>query len=247
MSLFYHFWKIWLRASDSKENASKEISIELPTQNILKTNKDIAEKLITEDIEISYSNLTYIIDQYDRIVREMICEGYSVKTNNVIFTPRLSGKWDNECTEFDPKIHKCFVDCTLSPETHNAIGSIGVKVLGLKDTSHYISNIINPISGEVDSIIHPNEEIMIEGKGIQAIAKDGSTHNCILLANKDNEIFDIGSEISVNELDKTVLRIPKDLEKGKYHLSIQTYFSKQQNIKPAYHCCIEFPKTITVK
>lgn len=247
MSIYYHFWKIWLWISESKERASINIPAEIANKSIIKSNKDIAEKLITDGVEVSYSTLTYIINQYDRIVREMICEGYTVETNNVKFTPRLIGEWDIKHIEFIPNIHKRFIDCTLSAEIKRSIESIGIEIQGLKDPSYFITQITDKKSGEINSVISRNGEIIIEGKGIMAIGKDDTSKNCILLANKNNELFDISEDISINEPEKVVLTVTQSLEKGKYRLLIHTYFSTNKNDRLPYHRCIEFDKTIIVK
>ena len=138
MSASYYFWKIWLWINQPEKESTTKQSAELSTQEIVKSHKDIAERLIKEGVEISYGKLTYIIDQYDRIVRDLVCEGYTVKTNNILFTPELSedGSADSsETSEMDTSKYKCSVQCTPSPEMQHAMGFIGVKVLGFKSTN----------------------------------------------------------------------------------------------------------------
>lgn len=116
MRAFYYFWKIWLRMNKSESETVTKPSVELSTQGIVKSNKDIAEQLAKEGVDINYGTLTYIIDQYDRVVRNMICEGYTVKTNNVNFTPELSGEWVMDSSDLDSGKYQCSVKCTPSSE-----------------------------------------------------------------------------------------------------------------------------------
>lgn len=133
MGIFYYYWKVWLWLNNSEKEPATERHAELPTQSVVKSNKDIAERLTKEGVEINYSTLTYIIDQYDRIVRDFVCEGYAVKTNNVLLTPDLSGEWPIDTWEFDATKHKCTVQCTPTLEMQRAMRFIGVKVLGFKN------------------------------------------------------------------------------------------------------------------
>ena len=247
MGVFYYFWKIWLWMNKSGKDISTEQCAVLSTQDIVKSNKDIAEQLAKEGVEVNYGTLTYIIDQYDRIVRNMVCEGYTVKTNNVQFTPELSGDWSINSLKFDSEKHKCSVRCTPSPEMQRALGFVGVKVLGFKNASSYISQITDVTSGEVNSVISRNGNIIIEGSGIEAMASDGTTDNCIFLVKEDKNMIDISNRILTNTTNRIVLRIPSNLEIGKYHLLIYTFHSEHKEKKGIYCQCVEYDKALWVK
>lgn len=152
MGVAYYFWKIWLWVSKSNEDEDTIHGVELLNQSTVKTNKDIAERLAHEGVEVKYGALTYIIDQYDRIVRDLVCEGYTVKTNNVQFNPELSGEWSMGALEFDSEKHKCTVRCVPTLEMQRAVGFVGVKVLGFKNTNSDLSQVVDVVSGEVTLI-----------------------------------------------------------------------------------------------
>ena len=153
MGASYYFWKIWLLISQTEIESTTKQSAELSTREIVKSHKDIAERLIKEGVEISYSKLTYIIDQYDRIVRDLVCEGYPVKTNNILFTPELSEDCSAGFSEMDTSKYKCSVQCTLSNEMQHAMGFIEVKVLGVKDAPLQTSQATDNIIEEIDVIV----------------------------------------------------------------------------------------------
>lgn len=248
MSSFYHFWRIWLRINKTRENHNSDCSPELLSQCIVKNNRDIAERLSKEGVEVSFSTLTYIIDQYDRIVRDMVCEGYSVKTNNVMFTPELSGKWSMESLVFDPQKHKCSLLCAPSKEMQNAISSIGVKILGFKDTSSFISRVLDVTSGEVNSIISRGGDLVIEGKGIMAVAMDGSSTGCLFLVKENNgSMIDISNRILINTPNQINVKVPSNLEVGKYRLLIYTYYFLGDENPGKYCQCIELENTLHIK
>lgn len=247
MRVFYYFWKIWLRMSKSEEETTTKLSADLSTRNIVKSNKDIAEQFAKEGIEINYGTLTYIIDQYDRIVRNMVCEGYTVKTNNVCFTPELSGDWSMDSLHFDSEQHKCSVACYPSKEMQQAVSFVGVKVLGFKNASSHISQVTDIASGEINSVISRNGNIIIEGNGIKAISEEGTTDNSIYLLNENNNMIDISNRILINTTDRITLRIPSNLEAGKYHLLIHTFHSKENGQIDGYRQCVEFEKSLWVK
>lgn len=247
MGVFYYFWKIWLRMSKSESGLSSKQCAELSTQGIVKSNRDIAEQLSKEGVEINYGTLTYIIDQYDRVVRNFICEGYTVQTNNAHFTPELSGDWSMDTFEFDSKKHTCSVKCTPSQEMLRAMSFVGVKVLGFKNSSSYISQVTDVMSGEVNSVISRNGNIIIEGCEIKAMSNEGTTENCVFLVKENKNVIDISNRILTNTTSQIVLRVPSNLETGKYHLLVHTSHSKFKDQRSGYCQCVEFDKLLYVK
>lgn len=246
MSVFYYFWKIWLRINKSGKEIVTGYPPELSTRNMVKGNNDIAERLYKEGVDVSYGTLTFIIDQYDRIVRDMICEGYTVKTNNVYFTPELSGDWTMDSLVFDPQRHKCSLKCIPSDEMSRAMSFVGVRVLGFKDVLS-ISRVVDVVSGEVNSVITRNGNIIIEGSGIKVMANDGTTANCVFLMKENREMVNISNGILTNSENQIVVRIPSKLEIGKYRLFIYTYCPERTGKKDTYCRCIELEEVLTVR
>ena len=247
MGVFYYFWKIWLRMNKSESGFSAKQCAELSTQDIVKGNRDIAEQLAKEGVEINYGTLTYIIDQYDRVVRNFICEGYTVQTNNAHFTPELSGEWPMDILELDSKKYTCSVKCTPSQEMQRAMNFVGVKVLGFKNSTSYISQVTDIMSGEVNSVISRNGNIIIEGSGIKAVSNEGTTEKCVFLVKENKHAIDISNRILTNTTNQIVLRVPSNLETGKYHLLIHTSHSKLKDPEGGYCQCVEIDKLLYVK
>ena len=231
----------------SEKEETADLRAELSTQGVVKSNKDIAERLVKEGVEVSYSTLTYIIDQYDRTVRDLVCEGYIVKTNNVEYVPELSGDWSMDFSEFDSEKHRCSVKCSPSQEMQQSISFVGVKVLGFKNASSFISQVTDTASGKINSVISRNGNIIIEISGIESISNNELTNSCIFLVREDKYMIDISKNILVSTQNKIVLRVPSSIEIGKYHLLIHTFHSKKNNQEKMYCQCLEFDKSLWVK
>ena len=90
-------------------------------------------KLVNEGSEIKYDTLLSIINQHDRIIRGAVCDGYSVLTGVAQFSPRVTGNWLGKSANFDPSTNKLTLDMVLSKEMRDALATVGVEVLGVKE------------------------------------------------------------------------------------------------------------------
>ena len=103
------------------------------------------------------------------------------------------------------------------------------------------------MSGEVNSVISRNGNIIIEGSGIKAISNEGTTEKCVFLVKENKSVIDISNRILTNTTNQIVLRVPSNLETGNYHLLIHTSHSKLKDPKGGYCQCVEFEKLLYVK
>lgn len=247
MGIFYHLWKVWLWFNHSNMKSEKEYSAEISTTKFVKNNQDIAERL-ADEIDVSYNTLIYVINQYDRTVRDLLCEGFTVKTDNLIVTPAIKGEWNEQQLEFQPEKHKRIISCSPTAEMLQALEGVNVKVMGTKDTFARITHVIDQKSGEIDMTLSRNGEIIIKGKSIKAMAEDGSINNCIYLIRPDKTMIDIGGDnLLRNESEEIVLCLPRGIEKGRYNLVIHTCFTDETHTRLKQLRCIEFDKILCVK
>lgn len=247
MSIFYYIWKVWLWSSHTHLKTKRKYVPEISTTKFVKGNQDIAEQLANE-IDVNYNTLIYVINQYDRVTRGLLCEGFTVKTENLVLTPMILGEWEEQQLEYKPEKYKRTIDCQPTNKILQALEHIDVKVMGTKDTTAYISQIIDQKSGEINTCLSRNGEIIIRGNSIKAIAGDGSTNHCIYLINSDRTMIDIGgNNLIQNQSEEIILQLPNGIEKGKYYLSILTYFTDKSDTLLEQIRCIEFDKILYVK
>jgi len=81
-----YFWKIRLRLNLLTKEVDNDYIAEVSSIGRSKRNEDIAAKIVEEGSEIKYDTLLSILNQRDRIVRQLIQDGKSAiaKTTNHI-------------------------------------------------------------------------------------------------------------------------------------------------------------------
>ena len=72
MSAFTKFWKVWLNLNLLTKDVENDYTAEVSTVGKTSRNEDIAKQIIEEGSEIKYDTLLSVINQHDRIIRELL-------------------------------------------------------------------------------------------------------------------------------------------------------------------------------
>ncbi len=224
MSIINFIWKVWLRLNLLTKDVDNDYVAEvMPNGKKAKRNEDIAKRIGKEGSEIKYDTLLYILNQRDRIVREMVQEGNSVLTGCAQFSPRVSGTWIGSNAKFDSTVHKITLDIVPSAEMRAALKEVGVEVLGVKADGAFIGLVTDTVTGLTDGTITPGDDIRIEGDKLK-IAPDGETGLGVFFVNADGETIPVTRRLTQNDPKKLIARVP-DLPSGQYTLRVVTRFS----------------------
>ena len=86
------YWKVWLTPNLLTKDIDNDYIAEVSTSKQTLRNEDIAQRIVDEGSEIKYDTLLSIINQHDRIIREAVCDGYSVLTGVGQYSPRVTGR-----------------------------------------------------------------------------------------------------------------------------------------------------------
>ena len=145
------YWKVWLTPNLLTRDVDNDYIAEVSTSKQTLRNEDIAERIVNEGSEIKYDTLLSIINQHDRIIRGAVCDGYSVLTGVAQFSPRVTGNWLGKSANFDPSTNKLTLDMVLSKEMRDALATVGVEVLGVKEGGGAgIGLVTNTLDGNTD-------------------------------------------------------------------------------------------------
>ena len=96
------YWKVWLTPNLLTKDVDNDYIAEVSTSKHTLRNEDIAQRIVAEGSEIKYDTLLSIINQHDRIIREAVCDGYSVLTGVGQYSPRVPA--DLEAGEYTLRI-----------------------------------------------------------------------------------------------------------------------------------------------
>ena len=221
------YWKVWLTPNLLTKDVDNDYIAEVSTSKQTLRNEDIAQRIVDEGSEIKYDTLLSIINQHDRIIREAVCDGYSVLTGVGQYSPRVTGSWIGKSANFDPSVNKLTLDMVLSKEMRDALATVGVEVLGVKEGGGAaIGLVTDTLTEATDGTITPGEDILIEGTKIKIA---GDEEMCgvyfVLIGAETETIRKVDRRLTQNDPSRIIARVPADLESGGYTLRIVTQFS----------------------
>lgn len=243
MSTNNFFWKIWLRLNLLTQDIDNDYTAEVSTIGNTKRNDDIARAIVKEGSEIKYDTLLSILNQRDRIVRQMVQEGNSVLDGCCHITPRVSGSWLGSSAKYDPAVHKIGLDMFPSAEMRNALAQVGVEVLGVKDSGAYIGLVTDTLTGKTNGEITSGEDILVEGDKLR-IAPEDETGNGIFFISAGGTSYPVTRRLTQNDPKKLLVRVP-ELPAGEYTLRVITRFSNNNTfVKEAR--VIEYGKKLVI-
>lgn len=221
------YWKVWLTPNLLTKDIDNDYIAEVSTSKQTLRNEDIAQRIVDEGSEIKYDTLLSIINQHDRIIREAVCDGYSVLTGVGQYSPRVTGSWIGKSANFDPSVNKLTLDMVLSKEMRDALATVGVEVLGVKEGGGAsIGLVTDTYTGEANGYISAGEDILIEGTKIK-VAGDPDLCGVYFIPRDAPEetIYKVERRLTQNDPSRIIARVPATLEPGVYTLRIVTQFS----------------------
>ena len=221
------YWKVWLTPNLLTKDIDNDYIAEVSTSKQTLRNEDIAQRIVDEGSEIKYDTLLSIINQHDRIIREAVCDGYSVLTGVGQYSPRVTGSWIGKSANFDPSVNKLTLDMVLSKEMRDALSTVGVEVLGVKEGGGAsIGLVTDTYTGEANGYISAGEDILIEGTKIK-VAGDPDLCGVYFIPRDAPEetIYKVERRLTQNDPSRIIARVPATLEPGVSTLRIVTQFS----------------------
>ncbi|MDR1220559.1 MAG: DUF4469 domain-containing protein [Treponema sp.] len=229
------YWKVWLTPNRLTKDIENDFIAEVSTAGSTIHNKDIASRIVAERSELRLETILSILTARDEIVRKTLLQGTAVQDGCVRMSPRVSGSWLGASHAFDPQTHKIGVDASLTADMRAALETVGVEVLGEKDSAGYIALVTDIATGRTDGAITPDEDILITGDKIK-IAPEGEGGLGVFFVDAQGAEHPVMHKITENLPKKLIVRVP-NLAAGSYTLKVATRFSNSKVL-------VQEPRTI---
>ena len=122
-------------------------------------------------------------------------------------------------------MNKLTLDMVLSKEMRDALATVGVEVLGVKEGGGAnIGLVTNTFDGNTDGYISAGEDILIEGTKIK-VAGDDPSCGVYFINRDDDTSYKVERRLTQNDPSRIIARVPAELAPGAYTLRIITQYS----------------------
>ena len=113
----------------------------------------------------------------------------------------------------------------LSKEMRDALATVGVEVLGVKEGGGAsIGLVTDTYTGEANGYISAGEDILIEGTKIK-VAGDDPSCGVYFINRDDDTSYKVERRLTQNDPSRIIARVPAELAPGAYTLRIITQYS----------------------
>ena len=218
-----YVWGVYLRPNtltkDNDRDCIADVHSHAPTQR----NEDIAALITKERSEFRPETILNILNMRDKAVVGFIQDGLSFMDGVSQISPRVSGVWETENSQYDEKIHKRNVDMIPTAELRNALDAITVKVLGAKETTAKIASVTDTASGLTDGTITIGDDILIEGEKLKVDEKDPLQG--VFFVTEDGGEYKTERRLSLNKPTQILARVPANVPEGKVTVKVRTKFA----------------------
>jgi hypothetical protein len=220
------FWKVWLKLNHLTKDVSNDFIAEVSTAGATMHNQEIAARIVAERSEFRLETILSILTSRDEIVRKAILQGTAVQDSNIRIAPHVSGSWLGR--SFDPQVHKLGLDLSLSAEMRTALETVGVEVLGEKESGGYIALVTDLSTDKTDGTIMPDEDLLVTGDKIK-VAPEGDSSVGVFFVDDNGVDHPLTRKMLENTPKKLLFRVPA-LAAGTYTLKVVTRYSNSSTL-----------------
>lgn len=221
-------WQVYLRPNALTKDNDKDCIAHVHLNGATLTNEDVAERIIGERSEYRKDTILNILKLRDNTVKSFIQECSSFRDGLVQITPRISGVWENEASNFDPAVHKRTVDLVPTADLRNMLDGITVKVMGTSSASAKITAITDSATGLKDGTITIGDDIIIDGEKIK-ITDEADQSQGIFIVDSTGTEHRVTRRLTVNKPSHIIARVPSTVTAGAVTVKIRTNYSGSKN------------------
>lgn len=184
---------------------------------------DVLEEMLKQDTGLRPETLRHSIDLYNRVLTDLILNGYSVNTGLFRAVAQLTGVVEGGV--WDKEKNSIYVSFTQDKALREAIRETSVHILGEKANVMYILETEDKKTGRKDGSATAGRNFFVRGSMLKVVGDDESVGVTLTSAVKAVTKLD-EDMITINNPSSLTLLLPADLADGEYTLTVTTQFSK---------------------
>ena len=194
------------------------------------TLEDVAATVLDYGNEYTKETLLAVYSHMEKAIRTLITLGYTVTTDNVIFIPKLKGKFDMSGA-WDDDVNSYSCSANLAQALRDDLATVTPSFTGYVNSSGgaQIETITDSITGATDGTLTIGGAVTLTGTSIK-VSGDGSGI-WFSAADADGNydtggtLVEVSSYVS-NDPSKVVFLLPSELDAGTYYIVIKTLYTR---------------------
>lgn len=219
-----YVWPVELRENKITERTD-DYTASVKTFSDTKSLEYIAKEIVRERTEYREDTILSIMKLVEEKIRHVLYSGYPVMTENVRFSPTITGSFDSHGEVLDDKGMKCGVNVTVNQIVKDGLAGVKLYIDSVQELGGAkIDRVKDLTTGKTDGTVTPGGMVEVTGSKIKCLNEDGSGIGHFRLYNESESAEEV-KVLGVNDPSKIIFIFPTCLLAGNYRLEIETYFS----------------------
>lgn len=186
------------------------------------TLDDVLEEMQKQDTGLRPETLHHSVTLYNRVLTDLILNGYSVNTGLFRAVPQLTGVIEGGV--WNKEKNSIYVSLTQDKVLREAIAQTTVEILGEKSNIMYILETEDKKTGLKDGSATAGRNFFVRGAMLKVVGDDESVG--VTLTNAAKSVTKLTDDlITINNPSSLTLLLPADLAEGEYTLTVTTQYS----------------------
>ena len=224
-----YVWPVELRENKITERTD-DYTASVKTFSDTKSLEYIAKEIVRERTEYRLDTILSIMKLVEEKIRHVLYSGYPVMTENVRFSPTITGSFDSHGEVLDDKGMKCGVNVIVNQIVKDGLAGVKLYIDSVQELGGAkIDRVKDLTTGKTDGTVTPGGMVEVTGSKIKCLNEDGSGIGYFRLYNEGESAEEV-KVLGVNDPSKIIFIFPTGLLAGNYRLEIETYFSNTSTI-----------------
>lgn len=208
------------------ENKTDKILILKSSGNV--SQEDILDMMLKEDTGLRRETLRHSIDLYNRILMDLILNGYSVNTGLLRAVAQFTGVIEGGV--WNKEKNSVYVQLTQDKGLREAIAQTVVDILGAKPDIQYIIETQDIKTGRRDGSATAGRILKVVGNMLKKAGDDPAVG--ITLTNAEGVVTALEDDLlDTNNPKLLSILIPAELSAGEYTLTVTTQYAGTHLLK----------------
>ena len=224
-----YVWPVELRENKITERTD-DYTASVKTFSDTKSLEYIAKEIVRERTEYRLDTILSIMKLVEEKIRHILYSGYPVMTENVRFSPTITGSFDSHGEVLDDKGMKCGVNVTINQIVKDGLAGVKLYIDSVQELGGAkIDRVKDLTTGKTDGTVTPGGMVEVTGSKIKCLNEDGSGIGHFRLYNESESAEEV-KVLGVNDPSKIIFIFPTGLLAGNYRLEIETYFASGNSL-----------------
>ena len=138
---------------------------------------DVAHEVASERTDMREDTLVLAMKLMEAKVRQLVCQGYTVVTDNALFQPVITGTFDATTGKAHEAKNRPVCSVRPSKTLRQQVAGVSLEFSGNVQRSGgcYISLVKDVTTGATDGSITPGGPIIVTGRRIKCVGEGGGT------------------------------------------------------------------------